>query len=847
MAKERQSLRQHVERFASTRSIRFRLMAIQGIISLGTLVVVVMGVVFFTQRTGMSAVQGPLLVVLGGGTLGYLVLVNIVMLLLLRWLVFKPTRELFDGVERAEYSLRMYEKALQTMDLGVTIVNTEGTIVFSNPAEARMHGYAMDELIGQPARMLAPSHLAKPVSPEQFRSFGSWQRETLNWRKDGTTFPVQLLSDVVRDEEGNPIGLVTFCLDISERKQAELALQQANEQLEARIAERTAELLQANDLMQVELAERKRTEGALEIAQSRLQHLLSAAPAVIYSADPQGKFRITSVSDNIAKMLGYTPRQFMDMRDPWLEGVHPEDKSRVLEELNDLNSKGEFTSEYRFRRSNGRYCWVRDTARRVWDSRHRQVEVVGAWTDITERIQAEETLRKLSRAVEQSTVSIVITDTSGRIEYVNPRWSQLTGYTFEEALGNNPRIQKSGLTSPQVYKELWNTIGHGGEWKGEFTNRKKNGELYIESATISPIVDHLGKITHFVAVKEDITERHRAQQDLAKRANELMTLYETSLTVNAQTNLPDLLHTIIRRAAELTASAIGSLHLMDADGETLRLVVGWRLDSSAIGVTQRPGQGIAGLVALTGEEVVNNDYEHWTGKAEPYARLEVQCVLGVPLKTRQKVIGVIVIANHHREEPFTEEQIRLVRLFADQAAIAVEHARLYSDVQKLAITDELTGIYNRRGLYQFGEREVERARRFRRPLSAIMFDIDHFKWVNDRHSHAAGDQVLRALAECSQKNARHLDILGRYGGEEFVLLLSETDMVTASQVAERLRGSIQNTMVVFEGHEICVTASLGIAELTLAMADLSALISASDMALLAAKDAGRNQVYSAPP
>ncbi|HEX9077441.1 MAG TPA: sensor domain-containing diguanylate cyclase, partial [Anaerolineae bacterium] len=344
----------------------------------------------------------------------------------------------------------------------------------------------------------------------------------------------------------------------------------------------------------------------------------------------------------------------------------------------------------------------------------------------------------------------------------------------------------------------------------------------------------------------DITERHRAQQDLAKRANELMTLYETSLTVNAQTDLPELLHTIIRRAAELTGGDVGSLHLMDADRETLRLVVGWQLEGSAIGVTQRLGEGIAGRVAQSGEEVVNNDYEHWMGKAEPYARMDVQCMLGVPLKTRQNVIGVIVIANHHREEPFTEEQIRLVRLFADQAAIAVEHARLYKDVQQLAITDELTGIYNRRGLYQFGEREVERARRFHRPLSAIMFDIDHFKWVNDRHSHAAGDQVLRALAECSQKNARHLDILGRYGGEEFVLLLPETDIPTASQVAERLRSSIQNTTVVFEGHEICVTASLGIAELTLAMADLSALIAAADNALLAAKDAGRNRVSSTP-
>lgn len=581
-------------------------------------------------------------------------------------------------------------------------------------------------------------------------------------------------------------------------------------------------------------------------SRSRLHHLLSAGPAVIYTADPQANFRLTFVSDNIEKMLGYTARQFMDLQGPWLNGIHPDDKNRVLEELNDLNAMGEFSSEYRFRHSDGRYCWVRDSARIVWDSRHRRAEVVGAWTDITERIRTEDSLRKLSRAVEQSTVSIVITDTAGRIEYVNPRWTQLTGYTFEEALGNNPRIQKSGMTPPQVYQELWNTIMQGREWKGEFTNRKKNGELYIESATISPIVDPQGKVTHFVAVKEDITERHRAQRDLAKRANELMTLYETSLTVNAQTDLSELLHTIIRRAAELTGGDVGSLHLLDKDGVTLRLVVGWQLDASFVGMTQHLGEGIAGRVAQSGKAEVNNDYAHWTGKTAPFASMNVQCMLGVPLKTRQKVLGVIAIANYHRDEPFTEEQIRLVRLFADQAAIAVEHTRLYNDVQMLAITDELTGVYNRRGLFQFGEREFERARRFRRPLSAIMFDIDNFKQVNDQHSHAAGDRVLRALAECSQKNARHLDIIGRYGGEEFVILLPETDILTASHVAERLRGSVQKMVIVYEGLEICVTASLGIATLTPAMADLSALISAADIALLAAKDAGRNRVSRAP-
>ncbi|MCA9874097.1 MAG: PAS domain S-box protein, partial [Anaerolineales bacterium] len=127
------------------------------------------------------------------------------------------------------------------------------------------------------------------------------------------------------------------------------------------------------------------------------------------------------------------------------------------------------------------------------------------------RQRAEEELRKLSRAVEQSASTIIITDTQGYIEYANPRFTDVTGYPLEEVLGEHTRFLGSGHTSPEVYKQLWNTIIAGKEWHGEFQNIKKNGELYWESASISPIKSADGIITHFLAVKEDITERKRAE------------------------------------------------------------------------------------------------------------------------------------------------------------------------------------------------------------------------------------------------------------------------------------------------------------------------------------------------
>ena len=129
-------------------------------------------------------------------------------------------------------------------------------------------------------------------------------------------------------------------------------------------------------------------------------------------------------------------------------------------------------------------------------------------------------IRKISHAIEQSSSTILITDIKGNIEYTNPRFTQLTSYTSEEAIGKKPSILKSGKTPPEVYKELWKTIMSGNEWRGEFCNKKKNGELYWESASISPVKNDAGVITHFIAVKEDITERKQMEEKLEKRVEQ---------------------------------------------------------------------------------------------------------------------------------------------------------------------------------------------------------------------------------------------------------------------------------------------------------------------------------------
>ncbi len=195
--------------------------------------------------------------------------------------------------------------------------------------------------------------------------------------------------------------------------------------------------------------------------------------------------------------------------------------------------------------------------------------------DMTERREAVERLRKLSHAVEQSPVSVVITDTHGNIEYVNPKFTQVTGYSSDEVLGLTPRILRSGEVPPEVYRELWTTITAGREWRGEFHNRKKDGELFWEFASISPILDEQGRITHFVAVKEDITERKKAEETLAGREHRFRSLIENAQDIITIIDIEGTIRfqspaakRILGRAPEefVGKSAFDFLHPDDAPG-----------------------------------------------------------------------------------------------------------------------------------------------------------------------------------------------------------------------------------------------------------------------------------------
>lgn len=226
----------------------------------------------------------------------------------------------------------------------------------------------------------------------------------------------------------------------------------------------------------------------------------------------------------------------------------------------------------------------------------------------------------------------------------------------------------------------------------------------------------------------------------------------------------------------------------------------------------------------------------WT---EPFG---IQKLLVVPLISHDRVIGLMALDYTAAEREFTPEQIELAQTIGGQVAVSIENAQLYARTQQLAITDSLTGWYNRRGFFELGRRELERARRFGRPLTAIMFDLDHFKRVNDTYGHATGDQVLAGLAELCRHELREVDLLGRYGGEEFAVLLPESGLTIARPVGERLRRRVEQGIFNTNRGPIKITISLGVTALDEKSTDLEGLIERADQALYAAKRAGRNRV-----
>ncbi len=253
------------------------------------------------------------------------------------------------------------------------------------------------------------------------------------------------------------------------------------------------------------IREKARIEQELRKSEEKFRQLAESTEAVLYEYDiTEGHW--TYIAPQAARILGYEPTEWTDLKF-WSDRIHEDDRDRAT--LHGLSGKtpGEaYSFEYRFRRKDGITIWLRDITRIKQDTKG-SARLRGLMIDITERKEAEHELQKLSLAVKQSPASVIITDPQGAIEYVNPKFTKVTGYTIDEVRGLHPCLLRSENTSPNVYEALWKTIMDGQEWHGELEIKRKDGSLIWIFRSISPVLDAAGNISHFIGNDEDITQR----------------------------------------------------------------------------------------------------------------------------------------------------------------------------------------------------------------------------------------------------------------------------------------------------------------------------------------------------
>lgn len=340
-----------------------------------------------------------------------------------------------------------------------------------------------------------------------------------------------------------------------------------------------------------------------------------------------------------------------------------------------------------------------------------------------------------------------------------------------------------------------------------------------------------------------IEERRKARLVIESRLKEQEALYELGLVLTQSQNLHDIFKTVVKYAVELTNSPAGSLAVFDeASGEMyFGAAQGFSRNFMKEQVWRIRRGGLTSFILNQDSPIAIADVSKYTQFDNPLLLKEgIKSLLAVPLKAEGQIQGILYVDDYQARQ-FSESELLIIRLLANLAAIAIERAKLLESTRILAITDELTKLYNLRHFLNRLQEEIKRAKRYVRPLSLAMIDIDHFKKYNDTYGHIQGNKVLKKVAMIFEKESREGDIVARYGGEEFAIIMPETDKAKAKLFADRTRHKIEKVLCK-EDFEICVTVSIGLAGYPEDALDAASLIERSDEALYKAKKDGRNCV-----
>ena len=462
--------------------------------------------------------------------------------------------------------------------------------------------------------------------------------------------------------------------------------------------------------------------------------------------------------------------------------------------------------------------------------------------------------QNLAAAVfDNSMQAILVTNAANRIIAVNGAFERLTGYAASEVIGQSPRLLQSGRHSPTFYADLWRSVLKSGHWAGEIWDRRKNGEIFPEWLTISVVRDDSGAVTHYVAICHDITERKQSEERLRHVTDFYSALCQVDQLVACRTGPQALFEGICRTTVEYGHLRCASIVAVESFPDNLRVAANFSQDwETGYLAPEATVLALSRAAIAAGEAVVQQDHDRPSFGAEQDTAAAAGSSAGAfPFKRDGRVSGALWVFSDEAHF-FDDDLLHLLKRIAEDISFALDgfdqealRQAAESRANYLARHDILTGLYRRNVIEDAMERFHTQDSQAPSVYSLGLIDLDHFKVINDTYGHTVGDKVLVHTAKILRGSMRLGDLVGRWGGEEFLCLLPAAEPDSALYSMERIRDQLANTPIFVAGRELRVTASIGVASSPSDGKTPAELMTMADAALYRAKQEGGNRVHRA--
>ena len=743
--------------------------------------------------------------------------------------------------EDLHWSEQRFRKTLDNIIEGCQIIDPAWRYVYTNEAAARQGIYKPEELIDHTIMEIYPGIEETDLFKILQRSMEeriSNRMETEFEFPDGSIRWFDLWIQPVPD------GLLILSIDITARKQAEETLRQSEQRYRVLFEDMPIAILE-EDLSEL----KKHLDILKEQGITDFHAYFESHPETLIECE--SKIRVLDVNNAALRMYGAnTKEELLKAMEMEPTGAELEQTRGALIGLSEgkLNHTWEGPDETMT--SDPIEINMAMSVSPGYEKDYSRVIITTI--DITQRKQVEKALRESEerlRFVMAATQDAVYDwdIRSGQV-FRNEAYQML--FSPHEPVGTDETWWENQMhpdDRKRIMESLTSTFQERKQtWSGEYRFRRHDGTYASVIDRGFVIYDDKGQPIRMIGAILDFTERKHAEERLHRQNERLAFLHQITLNLLEQNNPDDLAQTITEEASQLLDTDVGYLALVEGGWLVGRARVPHDSPDQMRAVRLDENQSVMQQVINSREPVITTDFSTLPNLRTEVTETEVKAGILFPLLSTNTCEGVLSLGRIRSNKSFSEEDVYLGGLFARVAGLTLDNSQLRESLRQEAIRDPLTGLFNRRFMKEALTRELSRAKRNALPLAVAMLDLDHFKRINDTFGHDTGDETLRQLGSLLQTGFRGSDIVCRYGGEEFTLILPDVSLADALERMEILRGDVKRMAIQHSGETLSqLSISIGISIYPEHGSSSDTLLRAADEALYRAKQGGRDQVIVA--